>query len=697
MKIRWTAFLGLLSGLLFFVLMTPQVSANTGTYTVNSSGSIVNGGSTLDFESFLNNVQRNTISEVMALSTENLVNELTVTGGLEIVSSSGTASGGNLWTGDTSSSWASSESGTYFNFRAGSDTVQIYVPPGISRYTDAAGKVQVSKINQTEIANTINLLTRYKNTIKNSINIGSMQHSFNVYSFYPTKQVYIKELIDFPADGTEGKVKANASIGHTLDYLIHPFLGKLDSTKVKAQTSWEVSTGVNPSSANGSKVTFKVSDEYGAFLSNEEGRSTLSTLDSGAVSTSTGVVSVTSTKSKQVIKTQHGVDSTLRLAVPKKFTSYNANQSMYKLSDTEGYSVVDGIRLRVTTNHVYKFDDTSKSFKDEGAYENFNINLSSLVVSRMEINAEGEPETGTSKYIGVVIPLWYKEAIYIPSSSSATPSEDIYFTGRELRFSNDYSTKSSISGTNKDIFAIYTIEGASGGELRNYAFKSGFSDVSLEESHKLLDSGSPTSFEIAAGFHQTTTGYGGFTMYLNNANIEDRGLLSWLGSDRAQALSDIQATKLLQKIKGEMEITQDPYSYLEWNRLEEIRMELEESKNSRFGKWVYTTLFVFGILLSFYSTLLHFSYWLDRFNIFMEFQFMGFLTNGRLNADPEGVGLMKFRSFTPSEGGITYVTLGRLIVINCSLYILSLAIIQAPAVIRIIVTLYYTILDWVGM
>lgn len=720
------SFMLLLLALPFFFVK--DVHADT-IYTVDANGNLVlygTSGSSVDFDSFLMNLQKNIIDSVKGLDTGTLHNGITVVGGLDYEYLSG-GYAGSLWSTITSADvggFKESTEGHYVYLRNGSDFLKVYVPQGkiyVVDYKNVDGVLVASGghyeyVNQKEIAKAQELFKRYADVVKQSVAVGSMAHAFNVYTFYPSsRQVYLKDLIEFPSDGSEGKLKANSSISYSLDYLMHPFRGRMKFSEVQGVTSWETTTGLPTPTTNKERVTFAVNENYRDFIISSEGRESLSEIQSTVLGTNSGgIKEVTSQRSKTKVSPLHAVDTTLRLAVPFKFSEFAANRGTYFLKDTTGYKLFDGVRLRVTTNEVYT-EDENGNFKSAGDYAKYNIVLDSLVITKLEVDDDGKPSEGTSKFIGAVVPLRYKEAVFVPNVSSgvATNSEGntvpiidggmdipstgkVYFTGRELHFRNDYATKATLIGTNQDIFAVYSITGYSDVRLLHYAFLPGKSDHTDPSNHTDFKDLRPPSFEISAGFYADETGYGGFVLFYNNYYVENQDLMSWLRSDHAKSMSGVYAEELLSHIKGLFEVEEIPLSYAEWNRLQEIRVELEETETSFLGRVIYVILLSFGILLSFYASLILMVYWIDRANFFGDFQLLGFLTFGRLNVSPGEIRPFRFHSEYPSEGGVTYATFGRMVVISLSLYALSVLCANAPWLISLFVDIYYTFMEWVG-
>lgn len=528
---------------------------------------------------------------------------------------------------------------------------------------------------------TLGYLDQVRAVVDSTVLELTLGSSLNLYSFYPDQQIRVTDLVDF--SGANGVIKGNQKVTYSLDKLAHPLLGfinakDVDTTKLIQTSAMDRSKTISvDENDKPSEYRYNFNPAVVNFINNTDNSRTMYTeIAAAKVNTKTGLKEYKMSLTGTTLTLKHFVDSTLRVAMPSVYTlSGRGSTNTYSMDDTTGFKVLEGVKLSVTTNMAYiqKADGSFESPKD---YEAFGIDQSKLVVSKIDIGGA---------VVGVVIPLAYKEAVYVGKG------DNIYYTGREFIFNGAYKTGINLQTSNSSIFGISDpASGLASANLRLYAFPKG-ANYENGATHTALET-TPTEFELKPTFNVNADGYGGFTLFINNMYATDPVLVSWLGQDKAKSITGVKAEQLLGYINGTLDDTNDTkFLYTEWERLHAIQDELKESKGDTLVYILTLVSTVVGIGLGFFGVLLFFGYWIDYLNLLSSVTgilFLKLVSGGRLEVNPEKLGALDFSSERGGDG-VAYVFFGRILILLFVCFILATFFTNISIVISAVAKLYF--------
>jgi hypothetical protein len=435
---------------------TTQVSA-ASEYSVISDTEISSSNGSLNIDSELKK-KKSSLAAEMDTIAKGLFSSTTVTGDLEWTDSSGTVIG-NFWaTTDYSSLYNSTES-TYFSFGVDiSSSYKVLIPYGKSSNT---GNGVSTSVNKTEIDRTVALIKKYKEAVKDGIVAGSVGNSFNVFTMYPkTNQIRVKDLIDPTSGGI--KLTAYSDMLYSLDYFYSPILGRMDSADALKIDWAKQSSKVTVSYTSGGKLSLTVNQDYLKFIQTDSDEMKLLVSAQGSVigATVSKVAGYKLDGVSNIREPQNWVDASMRLMLPNMFARSSTNTNLYAISSVDGYKVLDDVKLLISRNFVYV--KSGNVYENKGSYIDFGIDLDSLVVYYTDLS--------TTKRVGTVIPLWYDESVEDVQDVTNGQSK-LFFTGRKVKFANDYSGKITLDLNNKDLLGVVEKTGAFGITLRKFSFE----------------------------------------------------------------------------------------------------------------------------------------------------------------------------------------------------------------------------------
>jgi hypothetical protein len=142
------------------------------------------------------------------------------------------------------------------------------------------------------------------------------------------------------------------------------------------------------------------------------------------------------------------------------------------------------------------------------------------------------------------------------------------------------------------------------------------------------------------------------------------------------------------------DVISEELSFEDWNRLAEIRDELDKSLASQLMTIIRVITMVFGVLIIFYSITLVLAYWIDIFNVLMEFSILNLLTNKRLYPISTKEDL---EYITYSKGDVKYVTFWNVLFIMICGIAVGLVFIYTTPILEFLSYAYYKITSWVGV
>lgn len=674
-----------------------SVNVTKDTYQFTSSGQLMKKSTGEVNDKLLNNIlkekQGALLTDVQRSITSNL-NNTTISGGIYTDSTSLWSSGYNM------SDWYENTSSTIIYMESGGTAYKIEVPAGNKGTT-----------NQDIIGATIGAVSDYMLMVKESTYVGLMAASYNVYSMIPSKQIPVANILE-PERSETGqltgrhKIKSSGTgvkITYSLKNYYHPISGKAESVDI-GETKAKIDKYIVEqykkmtfdTGASKDKILFVVNSDFSAFYSDMTSNAGMYTkVESSSVVTANGVKSHTTKRNKKEVMAQSRIDGTFPLALPSLFVSSDTN---YQLSEKSGYVLDDSTSLLLSNAMVYK---NSEGGKDSlGDFSSFGIDLNGIAMVSLKVDKDGKPTNADKDFthIGVIVPLWFKEAVANTATESGELiSDDIYFTGRIVKLNNDYNTKTRLDGTNKDLVATDTkITGRVGIEMRRYAFLPD-GDYKNRESHVTVGN-KPEQFKIQTHFEKDPQAdYRGFAIYRNNSYLsDDSQLINWLKTEEAKAMTDVKAEDLVKLVTGEIGLEPEDIKYEDWVRMQEIKNELDVSVRDRVTSAMNIVSIILGYMIIIYSILLCVAYWFDIVNVFVEFSLLKLITGGRLYAIPNKDAL-EYVSSTSSGENLKYVTFWHVFLIMMIGIFVGLIFIFVSPIIKFILWLYFLISDVMGV
>lgn len=642
------------------------------------------------------NVKKGLLADILKGKQDSTISEVSTLAEGDFKSS---ALSGDLNSQDGTSLWnynlqdlKSRTSGLTVKLKQGSTPYDLYIPRG-----RAGGKA----VNTALINNAIAGIEKYKKSVKEGVLAASLANSFNIYSMYPSRQVPLTDILEDAKDKNGVKlgyrqVKTSGtgvSMNYTLDEFLNPLFGRMDAGTLKdvSQSFWEKKIdSVNLTYSSGDKVELHLNADFLAFSQDSSAeRESLTSVKADSIRSANGVVAYKTTLSKKEVKPQNMIDGSMRLLLPSIF-SKKMEGDKYDLNSENGFVTAGDYKLLISHNFVYGKD--GDSYKRLGDYATFGIDDKSLVLSSTTVNSKGVFDPKGRK-VGAVVPLWFKEAIVNTAGDNGDTLDmsKVYFTGRSVKFSNDYSGKITLDATNTDLLAVDSkTTGKSGIPLRYFAFQQG-QPVSKVETHHSLDT-YPNNLVISTSFVDTQD-IKGFVIYRNNFYANDKDLLNWLDTNEAKAMTDVKAEELKDLITGDIEVQPSNLSFADWTRLKEIKGDLDKTLSSRLMSVTRVVTMIFGVLLIFYSILLVIAYWLDIFNVLLEFSFLNLLTFKRLYpiSNEEDLDYVTY-----SNGEVKYVTFWKVLIIMIIGISIGIVFVFTQPIIEFLVWVYYKITSWVG-
>lgn len=681
----------------------PTFAPPKSTYYFRSDGYLVTYNGVVKPElmtSILNGKEAAIAAEMVAMDKAHY-KDLSITADLDTV-----GGGANYWDDDPNTLFTNKES-TILNLRQGSTVFKIYIPPGV----DDEG----TPVNQNEIKYAVNGINKLKTKVRRGVLIGSMSSSYNIFKMAPTKQVALSDILE-PAKDSSGqpymKFKSSGvQMAYALDYFFNPIMGKIPATIATAPgLDWfSYTSRVNVTAGNGTdgKSTVDINKDFMRFSQpNSPEGEVVTDISPASVATITRVkglknvsfdinsvftdmlnTTLSLTANQQNISTINGtpknaVDASVRLTVPYKFNK-KLDADKFEIDKTQGYKVVPGYRLSVSRNWVYSID-ANGVMKKLGDFATYGIDPDKLIMYTIKDKAPGDKQ---EKYYPMVMPLSFKEVL----GSGKEP----LWTGRNIILANSYSSMLQLDIENKDLFAIQSSgEGLAGVKVRNYAFPVNANPKEGKGNDKVT---TPDTFSLQAGFVSSTK-VKGFTMYLNSQYANDPALSKWLETTEAAAITGVDADTLKSKVSSTLSVKVNKLSYAEWNRIAQIKAELDVSFTSKLLSFVRVLAIVFGAVLVFFSVILVIMYWIDIFIMDMvQFSLVRIVTFGRLYPVVNKDQLTLMGVGASDNNKVKYVTFPYVALIAISAVAIGMLFMYLSPIMNLFAYMYYTIMGWVGM
>lgn len=680
--------------------ITPFDLSNTpkGFYIFTNQGAMEYSGGKADtgtFTNILSSVQSEVLKN-MKTDASNEFNSPNISVSISVLSSK-QDKGEQLWGSQLSSfldGLTGSTSSSEIEIAFGSQKYDIFIPAGM----EAFGKHRCPIMkNQQYIGYTANAINQFVYSVQESVLAGSVAASYNAFSIYPSSQVPVSKILKkdpktgaYTIDGSQSGVKLNYSLAN----FYNPLFGDMKSSQVKTGTnsqsflSGEVSKVPLSVSSQGN-LKFPVDTQYASFLSglsSPDNTFTLLNNSEGA----TGVGTFKTSHANASVKPTNIADGAFQLVAPSTLTVDSSDAGTYKLNASTGVKLVKDsssfVKLLIPKNYVYTY--ASSKYTRLGSYADYSIDPSSLIFTTIRVDAKGNLSASGTKE-GAILPLWYKEAILKLSSGSSggTPEP----TARLIKFGQYFSGKITLDSNNSSLFSVSdALDGSLSVPLRDYAFPAGSSYQHIK-SHKPVGT-SPSSFQLSVSFEDKSN-MKGFFMFANNYYVDNADLVNWLQSNPAKAKLGTTATNLYNYVTGNITVSKSTLSYSQWQRLQQIRAHLDQGSQSRLQTMIGVTTLVFGVGIIFYSFLMMIAYWIDIFNVLVDFSFLSIMTRGRLYPIASKDAL-DYINEVKSE--VKYVTIKDVLIIMIAGVFVGVLFIEMTPILKLLVFAYFTIRSWVG-
>lgn len=389
----------------------------------------------------------------------------------------------DFWTYDLSKLYKN-KFASNFKISNGKTEYTIYIPRG----ADDEG----NQINGAIIGATIRSIKMYKEAVLQGMYGGMVVTSYNLFSMYPTVQLPMTDVVDITKIDKNNvrPLKSTTRMKYSLDYYYHPVLGKMSADDIDINDAgWSSKWATIGYVSNGSgKLSFTLDDEYREFMNGTDPlRQGAVQMKDAILSKSNGMRGYTLSHTNDKSEPASLVGTLFRVAVPKQFEK-SLGSNKYQIKEDTGYTILEDVRLSITHARVYVGKEGD--LKVGGDYTNFGIDEKGLAFYKTTVDG---------KTVGAVIPLWYNEAVYDPYE------DKLYYTGRPIRFDNDYVGKIEFKRANVELLAA--VEKAGGNRritIQEFAFGEG-KDYLKYEDHENIGN-EPDVFDINITFEGHLTG-----------------------------------------------------------------------------------------------------------------------------------------------------------------------------------------------
>lgn len=587
------------------------------------------------------------------------------------------------------SNLSSNVNSSRFSLTFGNQSYSFFVPPGRDHYG------RVINGNQAFISSTVSSVDTFISAVQDAALAGSMADSYDIFSIYPSSQVPVNKLLTVDSQTGQQVIDPSKS-GVSLDYsfvnFYNPLLGLMAPSSLTLgpgqNTFWQdKEASISLSVASRGYLRFSLDSTFSTFLSSlHSSDNTFTSLKRVAGVKSVG--SFTTQYSGQSERPVDLADGAFQLVVPSVFLR-SADSDTYRLDQQAGVSLFSDaglpVKLQITRNYLYT--DNAGTYKRLGSYADYTINPDSLQFISIRVDAKGQlSPNGVEE--GAVLPLEYYEGLMQFSTSGGGVAKP---TDRLLDFGPTFSGNITLDGQNADLFSVSdALDGQLSVPLRNYAFAVG-ADYTNIQSHTDLAT-SPLQFQVAIAF-ENSGNMKGFYMFLNDYYAGNTDLTNWLQSSPAQAKLGTEAQSLYNYVTGAFTINQSSLTYQQFERMQQIRNFLSQSNQTELQTIIAVVTMVFGIFIIFYSILLMIAYWLDIFNVLIDFSFLHILTRGRLYpiASKDALDYVTF-----GQGQVKYVTIKDILIIMFFGLIVGVLFIDFTPVLQFLLYMYFTIKTWMG-
>lgn len=547
--------------------------------------------------------------------------------------------------------------------------------------------------NELKIKGAIDSLEEYKTIVKQSIMLGTVDSSYNVYRMFPENQIALTDLLkpnpDKAKDGNEWVINEGVGkMNYSLAYYFHPIFGKIKAEELREYATDKgiknvylltKADSIKVESGDRNKGSFEVDQTFLGYVRGVGLESSiLSKMKSDTVKGNKIRVNEMQTdrkKEKGVAKDL--VESVFPLLTMELYKESADNTKHFNLKENS-YKPVKDMYISIRNNYIMTSD--GDNYVITGSYQTYGITLKSLVLLGYSDKEDGDKQGG-------VTTLWYKEAMY--DFNSTLGESKAYITGREVRFNNDYGKKMKLDDSNVDLLAIMTNRGGNISEpIRYYAFGATSGDYTTKEGNSNVGK-TPTSFKIMASFETgISDGVTGFIIYRNYNYWNETGIIKHLEAQEGMAGTNVEYDKLLKLIKGGFSVETAPLTFEEWMRVKEIEKELDKTLGDYVTSAVNIICLIFAVILFFYSILVVVMYLVDCIGFF-EMSMLSVITFGRLRSIPftlseEEVGM--FSAFQDSD--VKYVTWKGVVVYFVVFGVISIIFMYVQPILQLILYIF---------
>lgn len=634
------------------------------TYRWTSDGTIVSeSGKKYKQDFWLNiliNKERYVAERMEQIKKENFA-DLTFRGDLDVADGST-----SFWAEDPNAILARSGHAVTFRIHDGSQNYYFIMDSG----------------NQQAIVHTLKAIDQFKDAVRHGLLRGSISLSYNVYSFYSSVPVYLSSVIEKGKDGTYG-LKGGSNVNYSAQYFLNPLFGKMRYSDVLEKGTqatyekWQHYMGdIKIIYASGDKLIFGLNSQYYNFLSKDtEEAKFLTGVENLPINKGDGLKGYTSKYSSKTVATPSDLADTslniLSLNNMSKITDSTGSDTRVKLGD-EGATVTTSYKYLIKTDGIYSLQNNS--YKLENKLDDIGLSTDTVLLYKAK-------KDGVT--VGGIMPAEYKEVIYNPSDTKE------YYTGRTLKFGGDFYNSIGLTEQNTQKLSIKANNQADYGEkIQAYGFPQGKS-YKDKESHAKMDSNTTvvdfeTSFRLPAGDKVA-----GAIMYRNNTYAEDEELLRWLDTPEAKAMTStgVDAELLKELIKGIFNTEEQPLTFEEHMRLQEIKEEMAGSFESNTIKLIVTVSAYVGYALCFYAIVIVLMYLLDLVNPITDRSILRMITLGRLHSVAHSEDVEAYRS-SHEGSAVAYVAWYHVLFIGFCIMFVGIIFILSNPLIELIIKMW---------
>lgn len=525
---------------------------------------------------------------------------------------------------------------------------------------------------------TLNALNSLADAVRVGLVAGSVGSGYNVGTVYSNNQISLSNAME-KTDNGYYDFKSTSGLKSTFEYYMNPLLGKADflltndgviPSTIDEWTAYIEKATQNQDFVSGYEIILNpVFDSFESSLSDDGRVNSQGLKKTENINFSNGVTNIkdiaTSRRPKSVISYN------MKVALPYIF--YQSSGDRYKL-DMNQLRLLDGYSYCVSNDFMYSLDSTGVVLESVA-------NINSLELNRDQLFLYKYVTKGQT--YGVILVGQFHEGV-LDTTTGLT-----YATGRNIGFNNGYSDMLTLNSSNVNL--MYSIgslsnSGRNGFLPRNVAFPVSDEEISsIQEfnqamrpsavagqtnttdtsnlsplqlnndgaisfvenklNHTNIDT--PRYFKIVVGFeelknHKETTDaeastpnqeksdLKGFVVYWNNFYVNDADLLSWLRSNEAHGITYVDADSLIAKITGDFTEQIEDVSWDVWQKMKDIRAELEWKSNQRWISAFNVMCICFGVFLIILAILMCMAYWIDIFNNFVDFSLLYYISFGNM-------------------------------------------------------------------